>query len=70
MKSLLASILAALSAVSVSAAHGCPKPHRHASAPRKTEIIVPWKTLAAGGAAAETSTADCRRFSFSCQIAE
>ena len=54
MKSLLILFLAVLSAVSVSATHGYPQPHRRASTPRKTEIVVPWKTVAAGGAAAGT----------------
>ena len=54
MKSLLILFLAVLSAVSVSATHRYPRPHRHASAPRKTQIVVPWKTVAAGGAAAGT----------------
>ena len=54
MKSLLILFLAVLSAVSVSATHGYPQPHRRVSTPRKTEIVVPWKTVAAGGAAAGT----------------
>ena len=54
MKSLLILFLAVLSAVSVSATHRCPQPYRRVSTPRKTEIIVPWKTVAAGGAAAGT----------------
>ena len=54
MKSLLILFLAVLSAVSVSATHRCPQPHRRVSAPRKTQIVVPWKTVAAGGAAAGT----------------
>ena len=54
MKSLLILFLAVLSAVSVSATHRYPQPHRRASTPRKTEIAVPWKTVAAGGAAAGT----------------
>ena len=54
MKSLLILFLAILSAVSVSAAHRYPQPHRHTSTPRKTEIVVPWKTVAASGAAAGT----------------
>ena len=54
MKSLLILFLAILSAVSVSATHGYPQPHRRVSTPRKTEIVVPWKTVAAGGAAAGT----------------
>ena len=54
MKSLLALFLAVLSAVSVSATHRYPQPHRRVSTPRKTQIVVPWKTVAAGGAAAGT----------------
>ena len=57
MKSLLILFLAVLSSVSVSATHGCPQPHRRASTPRKTQIVVPWKTVAAGGAAAGTVVA-------------
>ena len=54
MKSFLILFLAVLSAVSASAAHRYPQPHRHAPTPRKTEIVVPWKTMVAGGAAAGT----------------
>ena len=52
MKSLLILFLAVLSAVSVSATHRYPNSRRHVSTPRKTQIVVPWKTVAAGGAAA------------------
>ena len=54
MKSLLILFLAVLSAVSVSATQRHPQPHRRVSTPRKTEIVVPWKSVAAGGAAAGT----------------
>ena len=54
MKSLPILFLAVLSAVSVSATQRHPQPHRRVSAPRKTEIVVPWKAVAAGGAAAGT----------------
>ena len=54
MKFLLIFFLAVLSTVSVSAAHRYPQPHRRVSTPCKTEIVVPWKTVAAGGAAAGT----------------
>ena len=54
MKLLLILFLAVLSAVSVSATHRYPQPHRRVSTPRKTEIVVPWKTVAAGGAATGT----------------
>ena len=54
MKSLLILFLAVLSAVSVSATQRYPQPHRRVSTPRKTQIVVPWKTVAAGGVAAGT----------------
>ena len=54
MKSLLILFLVVLSTVSVSATQRYPQPYRRVSTPRKTEIIVPWKTVAAGGAAAGT----------------
>ena len=54
MKSMLIFFLAVLSAVSVSSAHRCPQPRHRVSTPRKTEIVVPWKTVAASGAAAGT----------------
>ena len=54
MKSLLILFLAVLSAVSVSATQRHPQPHRRVSTPRKAEIVVPWKAVAAGGAAAGT----------------
>ena len=54
MKTLLILFLAVLSAVSVSATHRYPRPHRRVSTPSKTEIAVPWETVAAGGAAAGT----------------
>ena len=54
MKSLLILFLAVLSAVSVSATQRYPQPRRRVSTPRKTEIVVPWKAVAAGGAAAGT----------------
>ena len=54
MKSLLALVLAVLSVVTFAATPNIHRPHRRASAPRKTEIVVPWKTVAAGGAAAGT----------------
>ena len=54
MKSFLALILAVLSVVTFAATPNIHRPHRHASTPRKTEIVVPWKTVAAGGAAAGT----------------
>ena len=54
MKSLLALVLAVLSVVTFAATPNIHRPHRHVSTPRKTEIVVPWKTVAAGGAAAGT----------------
>ena len=54
MKSLLAFVLALLSVVAFAATPNIHRPHRRVSTPRKTEIVVPWKTVAAGGAAAGT----------------
>jgi len=54
MKSFLALVLAVLSVITFAATPNIHRPHRRVSAPRKTEIVVPWKTVAAGGAAAGT----------------
>ena len=54
MKSLLAFVLAVLSVVTFAATPNIHRPHRRISTPHKTEIVVPWKTVAAGGAAAGT----------------
>ena len=54
MKSLLILFLAILSAVTFAATPNIHRPHRRVSTPHKTEIVVPWKTVAAGGAAAGT----------------
>jgi len=54
MKSLLAFVLALLSVVAFAATPNTRRPHRRISTPRKTSIVVPWKTVAAGGAAAGT----------------
>ncbi len=54
MKSLLILFLALLSVVVFSATPNIHRPRRHVSTPRKTEIVVPWKIVAAGGAAAGT----------------
>ena len=54
MKWLLALFLSLLSVVAYSATPNIHRPHRRVSAPRKTQIVVPWKTVAAGGAAAGT----------------
>ena len=54
MKSLLTLFLAVLSVIAFSTTPNIQRPHRRVSTPRKTEIVVPWKTVAAGGAAAGT----------------
>ena len=54
MKSFLALVLAVLSVVMFAATPNIHRPHRRISTPHKTEIVVPWKTVAAGGAAAGT----------------
>lgn len=54
MKSLLILSLALLSVVACAATPNIHRPHRRPLAHRKTAIIVPWKTVAAGGAAAGT----------------
>ena len=54
MKSLLILFLAVLSVVTFAATPNIHRPHRRISAPRKTEIVVPWKTVVAGGAATGT----------------
>ena len=54
MKTLLALFLALLSVVAFAATPNIHRPHRRVSTPHKTEIVVPWKTVAAGGAAAGT----------------
>ena len=54
MKSLVALFLALVSVVTFAATPNIHRPHRHVSTLRKTEIVVPWKTVAAGGAAAGT----------------
>ena len=54
MKSLVALFLALVSVVTFAATPNIHRPHRRVSTPRKTEIVVPWKTVAAGGAAAGT----------------
>ena len=54
MKSLLILFLALLSVVACAATPNIHRPHRRPLAPRKTASIVPWKTVAAGGAAAGT----------------
>ena len=54
MKSLFIIFLALLCVVASASVHQHPRARRPTSAPRKTEIVVPWKTVAAGGAAAGT----------------
>ena len=54
MKSLLSIFLALLCVVTSASIHQHPRTRHPASAPRKTKIVVPWKTVAAGGAAAGT----------------
>ena len=54
MKWLFALLLALLSVVALAATPNVHRPHRRVSTPRKTEIVIPWKTVAAGGAAAGT----------------
>ena len=57
MKSLVALFLALVSVVTFAATPNNLRPHRRVSTPRNTEIVVPWKTVAAGGAAAGTVVA-------------
>ena len=54
MKSVLSLFLALLCGVAFAATPTAHRPYRRVSAPRKTEIVVPWKTVVAGGAAAGT----------------
>jgi len=54
MKSFLSLALALLCVVASASTHQHPRARHPASTPRKTEIVVPWKTVAAGGAAAGT----------------
>ena len=54
MKSLFIIFLALLCVVASASVHQHPRARRPTSVPRKTEIVVPWKTVAAGGAAAGT----------------
>ena len=54
MKSLLSILLALLCVIASASVHQHPRARHRAATPHKTEIIVPWKTVAAGGAAAGT----------------
>ena len=57
MKSFFVLFLTVLSVITFAAAPNVHRPHRRVSTPHKTEIVVPWKTVAAGGAAAGTVVA-------------
>jgi len=54
MKPFLALLLALLCVVASASTHQRPRARHPVSTPRKTSIVVPWKTVAAGGAAAGT----------------
>ncbi len=54
MKSFLSLVLALLCVIASASTHQHPRARHPVSAPHKTEIVVPWKTVAAGGAAAGT----------------
>ena len=54
MKSFLSLFLSLLCIVAFAASRHVRHQYRHISAPRKTLLSVPWKTVAAGGAAAGT----------------
>ena len=54
MKSLLSLLLAFLCVVTFASTHQYPRARHRASTPCKTVLSVPWKTVAAGGAAAGT----------------
>ena len=54
MKSFLSLVLVLLCVIASASVHQYPRARHPASAPHKTEIVVPWKTVAAGGAAAGT----------------
>ena len=54
MKSFLSLVLALLCVVASASTHQHLRARHPASAPHKMEIVVPWKTVAAGGAAAGT----------------
>lgn len=54
MKSFLSLVLVLLCIIASASTHQHPRARHPASAPHKTEIVVPWKTVAAGGAAAGT----------------
>ena len=54
MKSLLTLLLALLCVVASASVHQYPRTRYRASMPRTTVLPMPWKTVAAGGAAAGT----------------
>ena len=54
MKSFLSLLLALLCIVVSASSHNYPRTRYRASTPRKTVLSVPWKTVAAGGAAVGT----------------
>ena len=54
MKSLLSIFLALICVVASAYIHQHPRARHRASTGRKTALVVPWKTVAAGGAAAGT----------------
>ena len=54
MKLLISLVLALLCVIASASTHQRPRTRHPTSAPHKTEIVVPWKTVAAGGAAAGT----------------
>ena len=54
MKSFLSLVLALLCVVATASTHQHSRARHRVSTPRKTALVVPWKTVAAGGAAAGT----------------
>ena len=54
MKPFLTLLLALLCVVASASTHQYPRTRHRVAMPHKTEIVVPWKTVAAGGAAAGT----------------
>ncbi len=54
MKPFLTLLLALLCLVASASTHQYPRTRHRVAMPHKTEIVVPWKTVAAGGAAAGT----------------
>ena len=54
MKSFLSLVLALLCVIASASTHQYPRTRHRVAMPHKTEVVVPWKTVAAGGAAAGT----------------